>query len=393
MEALCVLDHLAARGNVLATLGKEVQIFCFEGSDKRVAQEDSRYSAEHTVVIEGNRLAWLKGQTLHKIFTLPARIVKVVLCSFGAKAREFCVLHDSGLSVYPLDGGVHRVALPCKIDDIWALESKLLLKRAISANDSGSDPVLFTLAHPLEELKPLTSFLGSGDAPSAFWCDTRKKVVWSSSELPLMVLYDTDSKKHSFWKLSELPPPTRTYTETQNQAAQQYHERTQDLTSFLEGDDTIRWEDHSIHAQISIEEVFEDEPCAAAALSVGLVADSQLAPMLCMLVESNELRLYHMHGALRGSKDYPRIHFTRAGALQARSWCAIPRSGRKKRHAFDLDMLVLALDGTVALYRGLEALSNVRVPVLNKQPVAVNALANPVGENLTVIGDVALRCR
>jgi hypothetical protein len=180
--------------------------------------------------------------------------------------RWLCVLQRLQLNVYGPDGDHHWLALPCPIAAMWPMLEGLLLERPIppaplvvtpisstplpsssSSSSSGGggggisltnndEPTLFSLMHPLEELKPLSfwpsnhedatddvlfpspssSSSSSHDATnnddnvnvnmSSRWVtDAYERVVQTFASQPLLVTYNERTRRHALWQLRQSP--------------------------------------------------------------------------------------------------------------------------------------------------------------------------------------------
>jgi len=207
-------------------------------------------SGEEELWWRKNTLVWSSGRKICKTFTLPSSIVTSIFCDLyvlnqrhdnssnnnnnssnkGSRKIEkhMCALYSEGLYLYSLENGTtHNVVLPCKMCSIWPSPFGLLLERSsllspfsplspgssnttsISSSSSLQSapvtPPLFSLHHPLEEIKPVFSLLkrssrrtdeGTIDVEAEAKEDQEQtiedglSVLCSDECIPLVALYD-----------------------------------------------------------------------------------------------------------------------------------------------------------------------------------------------------------
>ena len=174
------------------------------------------------LVVERDRVVWRTlGDTMPKrSYKTDFAVVQAVVCTFpamharasgGASAAAadspppplcVCLLRaDDIITIYAADGRLFEVKQPCRIKRMWPMESGdgagacvggLMLARDPATGSDGG--VLFSLTHPLEEMRPL-SFVGGGESSSDaeeeygdvdlhtnYFCDARDEVVWVDSD-------------------------------------------------------------------------------------------------------------------------------------------------------------------------------------------------------------------
>lgn len=108
-----------------------------------------------------NEIIWSKNRCLLHDLHMPGEVVDATLCTVDN--REFlAVLYKSGLTLFSVNGQSFLIPLPFQISRIFALHKALLLFRSESSaliHSQYSDfPILFTLYHPLEEIRPVAFF-------------------------------------------------------------------------------------------------------------------------------------------------------------------------------------------------------------------------------------------
>ena len=199
---------------------------------------DYALSGEEEVWWRKNSLVWSSGRKICKTFTLPSTIVSSVFCDLFVltetsgdsrsvcsehqkatkekKERHLCALYSDGLYLYSIEHGTTQsVVLPCKMSSIWPSPFGLLLERssmtsfspsvatpASSSSLSSITPPLFSLHHPLEEIKPIFSHrraTNGGDGKDIKEAQEEEEeqliedglsVLYSDENIRLIALYD-----------------------------------------------------------------------------------------------------------------------------------------------------------------------------------------------------------
>ena len=128
------------------------------------------------------------------------------------------------LSVYEADGEVYSVHLPIKARRMWPLLEGLIVERLTVEDELYPDPevpTMFSLLHPLEELKPVamshsrhaTSAAGNSDGqavggnsasaapvqPDEFMADPMERIVFACTHEAFCVSYNERERLHSIW--------------------------------------------------------------------------------------------------------------------------------------------------------------------------------------------------
>lgn len=186
---------------------------------------------DEELFVRGCHVVWSAGGKVIKSYTLQSTVLQACWCYFAdylntAKARSLCILQRETITVYAPDGGIYSVALPCKVVRIWPLLEGILLERATAPSEmlpTPEAPTLFSLMHPLEELKPLSMFVNSPSADDPldidpaleainaapdrggcdFVCDPADKVVFASDGQPFILIYNQRDRVHTLWVLRQ----------------------------------------------------------------------------------------------------------------------------------------------------------------------------------------------
>ncbi|KAH0790236.1 anaphase-promoting complex subunit 1 [Histomonas meleagridis] len=105
-----------------------------------------------------NEIIWSKFRCLLHQLTLPGEIIDATICTID-KERYLAVLYQTGLTLFSYSGESFLIPLPFQIAKIFPLHKSLLLFRSPNSSlihSQYSDfPVLFTLFHVLEEIRPV----------------------------------------------------------------------------------------------------------------------------------------------------------------------------------------------------------------------------------------------
>lgn len=105
-----------------------------------------------------NEIIWSKNRCLLHHLTMSAKIKDAVICTVDT-TRYLAVLYEGGLTLFSFSGQAYMIPLPFPISRIFALHKAILLVRAQCSsflqNQFSDFPILFTLFHPLEEIRPV----------------------------------------------------------------------------------------------------------------------------------------------------------------------------------------------------------------------------------------------
>ncbi|KYQ96888.1 anaphase promoting complex subunit 1 [Tieghemostelium lacteum] len=232
---------------------KEYQFYYF--SDKNVnlqsnrsASTDNNFSEENELFWNKSTMIWSSSLGIKKKYTLSNLLshtpqIKVVSwCHFPFMKRDkldlkggvdgttgwtdteivndnnghyrfLCMLHSNGLNIYnsSSSGRIYNVVLPCKIQRLWPSKFGLLLERdssdQLQSRLPQSDiPYIFSILHPLEELKPVLVTLENDMNDQEFFFDINQTIVYSSKDYPIIITYHKVDKVHVIYKLSYKQP-------------------------------------------------------------------------------------------------------------------------------------------------------------------------------------------
>lgn len=115
-----------------------------------------------------NEIIWSKNRCLLHHLTMPGPVMDGTLCTIDNRTF-LAVLYQSGLTLFSLSGQSYLIAVPFQIAKIFPLHKALLLYRsqnsALMYSQYEEFPILFTLFHPLEEIRPVAFFTPNTSSP------------------------------------------------------------------------------------------------------------------------------------------------------------------------------------------------------------------------------------
>lgn len=181
------------------------------------------------LVIDGKVVFWYKahGIYIHKRFTFSTQVVDAVFCRFHQRFRTLeehkeetkddsqnsaattdmflCILSDpEKITAHSNSGPSFEVALPFRASKIHALSFGILIEREDrqeGTNDSNNGtqnqqhPVLFSLIHPLEEIKPIAI------CTNEFLMDSDEKICFTSLNEDFLVTYHVSDMQYTLWTI------------------------------------------------------------------------------------------------------------------------------------------------------------------------------------------------
>ena len=189
------------------------------------------------VEIKGNVVKWSAGGCAQKVYTLPPEagdVIETAWCMFSAFTNgtySLCVLQPEVITIFEADGPVHMVPLPFRSRRLWAAcdgvivektgdvvhntmlqhgrSAPSLLPRSVSSHMDDAveegQPMLYSLLHPLEELRPL-HFVSSPDSTySPTDHGVEQRVLYCSTQVsaPLLVTEHEQSQTLFVWVMRQ----------------------------------------------------------------------------------------------------------------------------------------------------------------------------------------------
>eukprot|EP01080_Neovahlkampfia_damariscottae_P001014 gene1014-9920_t len=158
------------------------------------------------------KLIWSSNGELKRTYTFENTIQQVLFCHFdNIKGECLCVLFDETMMVYSNQGDSIIVPLPFKIKKLWKLPKfkGLLIERKISGKEKQNNsylPILLSLRHPLEEVRPLCYYFGDSNtfnfSSSEYFCNPKLSVLYVDEKEPIIITFDGIT--HSIFDIDEI---------------------------------------------------------------------------------------------------------------------------------------------------------------------------------------------
>ena len=190
---------------------------------------------------------------VEKMVTMPLEVLQAVFCDFReCAARSLCVLMRGSVVVFGSNGSQYSVHLPCEADEtkLWPLPRGLLI-----CAQSKKETKFWGLWHPLDEPQLVDAYVPPGSLPSISLSDHGLKMVFSSTQHPFVVLYNTVTRKHSLWSVRAGPV---------------------DSTAALDPSSDMQL------MKILLEHIWEESGTSPEATSVFVASDESQHPILCI---------------------------------------------------------------------------------------------------------------
>ena len=395
--------------------------------------------------VRGRAVEWMSGGRVQKSFRFDddEEVLQAVRCSFADfndsdRSRSwFCVLHGEGLSVFRRDGDNFYVALPFRARRVWPMLEGLLIEREVVSAEDASDavnPTMFSLMHPLEEVKPLSLYIRPGDSewsPSGLQfrspnvssssspkvappgqgeilCAPHESVVVASESRPLLVTYCAKSRRHRLWVIRQSMEQVaeRLHSDLVKTFKGQFPSASGSRAAAVGDDEKLL----GIESEILVERVWEEPSPSPRCDRAFFAADAGCVPLLCLLSrETRQVTAYSMSISNGDAGAAGTVHVEVSPAFKLPAVDAVPiESGRNQylsapmgapgiddtpeNMPFNRDLLVLEPAktrqgrGLLALYTGASRVAGVAMIGLDgsDSSTAVAALSHPVGGRVTV---------
>eukprot|EP01133_Synstelium_polycarpum_P002635 gene2635-3039_t len=295
-----------------------------------------------------------------------------------------CVLHEGGLALHNTAGKTYAVVLPCAIASVWPTPYGMLLarlERDAKARSNIDIPALFSVLHPLEELKPV--LVSSSDQSSSFFHDIHQTIIYSSPAIPLLVTLDARSSSYVIYHISRRPSPAKTLASltraTPATSASEPTSLSRFMAQFEQSDDPdVSFIDKSeedaifIDSDLALVELYRSAPMAgvsAATSSAFTVLNEYQLPMLC-IANGTSLDMFAIAANTNTVSFIRTIPVIKTAVPITPKLLASNRAS--SRHHLATHILAVRPNGTMSLYWGSLHLSlvNHTSPVLHlKDPV------------------------
>ena len=232
-----------------------------------------------------------------KSFTHSAPVLSAVLTRFPSlsptadQPLSIVLVHLDSLSVYTASD-VYSVPLPFHVTSAHPLLEGLLLARSTPSTPNTAaappTPSLFSLLHPLEEVRPLARVRG-GEGEAEYMADDQERVVWASDQQPLLLTYHTVHRRHRLYvirqssrerhkRLKAAPASNADGREDGGMSADQFAARLLSADS----DSLTAAADRVIASELLLECCWVDVASVAQCSDVFLASTADGHPLLCM---------------------------------------------------------------------------------------------------------------
>ena len=289
------------------------------------------------------------------------------------------LVHPDCLSIYSPHGDQFAVPLPFRVASAFPLLEGVLIQRTVHTASSAShaQPALFSLLHPLEEVRPLSRVdcggMGEGEEEEEgpMMTDEDERVVWASEHHPLLVTY------------THAAPAHRVYLIRQSSGQRSRRE----TAAGAEGDGRLLRSELLLHRCQGLEGWHT--PCATTVFHAS-TADGQ--SLLCFCIDNGggavpQLCAFHLRpptssissSSLHPAFTLPALSACRVAPLFSRSATPGPSLADESQNS---DIAVLSPhDHSISIYHGQQALITLRTLALPSPPLY---LSHPVGLCFTV---------
>lgn len=367
---LCVLGPFQPFGLTaerLHTAGKEEK-YTYSLFDPELARspslEDSMPCDNHDeeLFIHGNCVMWSAGLQVRKRFSAPSAVVQTVWCRFNSIMEPvLSVLYSEFLATFTPAGEMTVVPLPHVMASLWPIPCGLLLQRGSvgnslpcsiinPANESklvrnnsthsrlpAKSPTFshFALQHPLEEPQVLQH---EQDGMIYGIVDVDERIIWTSSDVSYVASYHNVKLQHSVWRMK--------FVQVEGEAS-------------LDGMKLSQPHAFEGSTSVCLERVWQDEVVQTVADQVFLATDDDGVPILCFLMKALQslfaFRLFNGEAtSLKVGMAWTIPAISAAPTVATRPW--LRQSGKQ------FDLIILAADGSLSLYRGKYRLCQLYFP-------------------------------
>ncbi|RHY41682.1 hypothetical protein DYB34_005026 [Aphanomyces astaci] len=298
----------------------------------------------------GNVVEWsiANGYVIDRTFEFPQPVLDIALVEFNDDdGSSVCILaRPDRMTVVTPSGSTIDVPLPFQATSIFAMQKGLLLERSKHPPSSANMPVLFSLMHPLDEIKPVV-VQGDPSQPldhCAFVSDPVETLVFVHAAAPSFLAF--------------FHPDHRTF-------------RVKSIAHVVSPRDA---KSTSIVPEIALRQVF---PCIATstphklACKLFVTSNVDLSPILCIFnPSSGELVMQPMSiivpTPISTSPLPPPVTFPSPTILRCRLACPVLRKCTttcQQRSLRSFDLVVVTLDHAWELYRHLHKICSLALPV------------------------------
>ncbi|XP_069677644.1 anaphase-promoting complex subunit 1 isoform X2 [Periplaneta americana] len=184
---------------------------------------------EEELYVKGRTAVWSRGVDGSRVvlccYTCETPVKHALWCTFHTSASDrpvldagnsaamdepkgtpmscICIIDCDNVKVFTNEGEDYISSLQFQVADVWSTKFGIMLERATAVKaDSSSEcgmqlPTVFALLHPLDEVSPVLAKHGG----LSYMSDPSQKIVFTSEEPSICMVYDSKTGLHSVWKI------------------------------------------------------------------------------------------------------------------------------------------------------------------------------------------------
>ncbi|ETV97183.1 hypothetical protein H310_09978, partial [Aphanomyces invadans] len=331
--------------------------------------------------MRGSVVEWriAHGHVLDRTFKFPQDVLDIAFVDFNGQnddvGHSVCVLaKPDRMTVISPSGSIVDVPLPFQATSIWAMQRGVLLERSKSPPSSGNTPVLFSLMHPLDEIKPVMMHVDASQRPEdwAFVTDPVETLVYvDAADPPFLAFYHP-------------------------------HRRTYRVKSLVPIAAKVSSKSTSIVPELALHQIWESprismssdiSPC-----KLFVVSDANSLRVLCLFNPSRcELCMQPLDQAIMAStkQTHPReASFARLTLLRCRLACPVLGKRTAWTPSWAKNLVVLTPENEWILYQGDRKICRLGLPTAIRSFDDIMELREcPVADTLEVHTSTNDPCR
>lgn len=294
-------------------------------------------------------------------------------CQFSCQGQNasskfsLCALQSELITIFESDGPVHAVPLPFRASRLWPACDGIIIERQGGEEQAPEELLLFSLLHPLEELRPLhfaPAPSGEGGAEIEE-VSPRQRVLFSSTQVaaPLLVTLHEESETMVVWVTRQrtvhaMHADSFSYIDDSSATRPDYSQRTDYSVRSVIPEST---EDVDMVVEVVLEEVWSEKLTGQGPPETIFVSNDWRGELLLCFVFASSKTLRTLQVACKViERGLPLFKLTR-GDTVSNVVAAAPVQGTGRPCLVDTeedesdtctDLLALDTSGTLALYAG-----------------------------------------
>lgn len=157
-------------------------------------------NGEEELYAKAKSVYWTRNNRIVKSFNFTDQVVKVFWSEFS-EGDHVVIALTSGLSIFNKAGQHFQIPLPFPHHDMYISKLGILIERSFdSLEESSSLPVLFSLTHPTREIAPIL-FKPPSRSSLTYIVPSFMSIVACHDKLSLCLMYNSQECRHSIWRL------------------------------------------------------------------------------------------------------------------------------------------------------------------------------------------------